>query len=82
MKLKEESQIMTLLKNSLTANANGNPLFYIGTRQDQIITAKLGMWCSNLNGHLYSFMLLLSVLSTFSFLSLSFPCINIFKHTN
>ena len=35
-------------------NINGNPLFIIGSRQEQIIMAKLRMRCSNLNGHLYT----------------------------
>ena len=35
-------------------NINDNPLFYIGSRQEQIILTKFGMQCSNLNGHVYS----------------------------
>ena len=31
-----------------------NPLFYVGSRQEQIIMAKVRMGGSNLNGHLYS----------------------------
>ena len=33
---------------------NDTPLFFIGSRQEQIIMAKLRMRCSNLNGHLYT----------------------------
>ena len=35
-----------------------NPLFYVGSRQEQIIMAKLRMGGSNLNGHLYSMKLI------------------------
>ena len=41
-------------KDTLMVNINDNPLFYVGSRQEQIIMAKLRMGCSNLNGHLYS----------------------------
>ena len=40
-------------KDTLMVNSNDNPLFYVGSRQEQIIMAKLRMGCSNLNGHLY-----------------------------
>ena len=39
-------------KDMLMVNINDNPLFYVGSRQEQIIMAKLRMGCSNLNGHL------------------------------
>ena len=35
-------------------NINDYPLFYLGSRHEQKIMAKLRMQCSNLNGHLYS----------------------------
>ena len=41
-------------KDTLMININDNPLFFIASRQEQIIMAKLRMQCSNLNGHLYS----------------------------
>ena len=40
------------------ANTIDNPLFYVGSRQGQIIMAKLRMGGSNLNGHLYSMKLI------------------------
>ena len=40
------------------ANTIDNPLFYVGSRQEQIIMAKLRMGGSNLNGHLYSMKLI------------------------
>ena len=36
------------------ADIRENPLFLIGTRQEQVIKAKLRMQCSSLNGHLKS----------------------------
>ena len=45
-------------KDTLMANTNDNPLFYVGSRQEQIIMAKIRMGCSNLNGHLYSMKLI------------------------
>ena len=41
-------------KDTLMANTDDNPLFYVGSKQEQIIMAKIRMGCSNLNGHLYS----------------------------
>ena len=41
-------------KDALGADIRENPLFLIGTRQEQVIMAKLRMQCSNLNGHLKS----------------------------
>ena len=43
-----------LFKDTLLRNINDNPLFFIGSRQEQIIVAKLRMQCSYSNGHLYS----------------------------
>ena len=40
-------------KDTLMVNINDNPLFYIGSRKEQVIMAKIRMQCSNLNGHLY-----------------------------
>ena len=40
------------------ANTIDNPLFYVGSRQEQIIMGKLRMGDSNLNGHLYSMKLI------------------------
>ena len=45
-------------KDTLMANTINNALFYVGSRQKQIIMAKLRMGCSNLNGHLYSMKLI------------------------
>ena len=45
-------------KGTLMANTIDTPLFYVGSRQEQIIMAKLRMGCSNLNGHLYSMKLI------------------------
>ena len=45
-------------KDTLMANTLDNPLFYVGSRHEQIIMAKLRMGCSNLNGHLYSMKLI------------------------
>ena len=46
-------------KDTLMANTNSdNPLFYVGSRQEQIIMAKIRMRCSNLNGHLYTMKLI------------------------
>ena len=53
--LDEETQSITnyeRFKDALGANIKENPLFLIGTRQEQVIMAKLRMRCSNLNGHL------------------------------
>ena len=55
--LDEETQSVTnyeRFKEALGANISENPLFLIGTRQEQVIMAKLRMRCSNLNGHLKS----------------------------
>ena len=55
--LDEETQSITnyeKFKDALGANIIENPLFLIGTRQEQVIMAKLRMRCSNLNGHLQS----------------------------
>ena len=41
-------------QDNLMVNTNDNTLFYVGSRQEQIIMAKLTTQCSNLNGHLYS----------------------------
>ena len=41
-------------KDILMVNTNGKPLFYVGSRQEQIIMAKIRMASGNLNGHLYS----------------------------
>ena len=41
-------------KDTLIADVNDNRLFYIGSRQEQIIMAKIRIQCRNLNGHLYS----------------------------
>ena len=35
-------------------NVNDNPLFHLGTRQEQIIMARLRMCSSDLKGHLHS----------------------------
>ena len=35
-------------------NVNDNPLFHLGTRQEQIIMVRLRMRSSDLKGHLYS----------------------------
>ena len=43
-----------LFKDILMTNINDNLLFYTGSRQEQIIMAKLRMQGSKLNGHLYS----------------------------
>ena len=43
--------------STLMANTIDNPIFYVGSRQEQIIMAKLMGW-SNLNGHLYSMKLI------------------------
>ena len=57
-KLEETTKTITnyeLFKHTLMRNINDNPLFLIGSRQEQIIMAKLRMRCSsNLNGHLYT----------------------------
>ena len=45
-------------KDTLMANTIDNPLFYVDSRQEQIIMAKLRMGGSNLNGHLYSMKLI------------------------
>ena len=39
---------------TLMGNVNDNPLFHLGTRQEQIIMVRLRMHSSNLKGHLYS----------------------------
>ena len=36
-------------KDTLMANTNDNPLSYVGSRQEQIIMAKIRMGCSYLN---------------------------------
>ena len=55
MKKLNQSQIkFERFKDALVANIRENPLFLIGTRQEQVIMAKLRMRCSNLNGHLQS----------------------------
>ena len=41
-------------KDALGADIRENPLFLIGTRQEQVIMEKLRMQCSNLNGHIKS----------------------------
>ena len=43
-----------LFKDTLMININDNPLFFIGSRQEQIIMAKVRMQCSTSNGHLYT----------------------------
>ena len=56
-KLEETTRTITnyeLFKDTLMRNINDNPLFAIGSRQEQMIMAKLRMRCSNLNGHLYT----------------------------
>ena len=45
-------------KDTLMANTIDNPLFYVGSRQEQRIMAKLRMGGSNLNVHLYSMKLI------------------------
>ena len=45
-------------KDTLMANTIDNPLFYVGSGQEQIIMAKLRMGGSNLTGHLYSMKLI------------------------
>ena len=55
--LDEETQSITnyeRFKDALGDNIRENPLFLIGTRQEQVIMAKLRMQCSNLNGQLQS----------------------------
>ena len=55
--LDEETQSITNyegFKDAVGANIKENPSFLIGTRQEQVIMAKLRMRCSNLNGHLQS----------------------------
>ena len=44
----------SVFKDTLKTNVNDNLLFYIGSKQEQIIMAKLRMQCINLNGYLYS----------------------------
>ena len=41
-------------RDTLMTNINDNPLFHIGSRQEQIFMAKLRTQCSNLNGHVFS----------------------------
>ena len=41
-------------KHTLMPPQNDHPLFYVGTRHEQIIMARLRMRCSNLNGHLHA----------------------------
>ena len=56
-KLNDKTRTITdceLFKDTLMRNTNYNPLFFIGSRQEQIIMAKLRLQCGNLNGHLYS----------------------------
>ena len=58
--LDEETQSITnyeRFKYALGADIRENPLFLIGTRQEQVIMAKLRMQCSNLNGHLKSMLI-------------------------
>ena len=43
-----------LFKETLMGNVNDNPLFHLGTRQEQIIMARLRMRSSALKGHLHS----------------------------
>ena len=43
-----------LFKDTLMGNVNDNPLFHFGTRQEQIIMARLRLRSSDLKGHLYS----------------------------
>ena len=50
-------------------NINDNPLFHIGSRQEQIIIAKLRMQCSTLNGHLYSMKIIDSSACSCAFLN-------------
>ena len=57
-KLDEETQTITnyeRFKDALGANIRENPLCLIGTRQEQVIMAKLRMRCSNLNGQSVTF---------------------------
>ena len=42
-----------IFNGTLMANVNDNPVFHLGTRQDQIITVKLRMRSSNFKGHGY-----------------------------
>ena len=41
-------------KDALGVNIKYNPLLFTGTRQEQVIMAKIRMQCSNLNSHLRS----------------------------
>ena len=43
-----------LFKETLMGNINDNPLFHLGTRQEQIIMVRLRMRSSDLKGHLHS----------------------------
>ena len=43
-----------LFKETLMGNVNDNPLFRLGTRQEQIIMVRLRMRSSDLKGHLHS----------------------------
>ena len=43
-----------LFKETLMGNVKDNPLFHLGTRQEQIIMARLRMRSSDLKGHLHS----------------------------
>ena len=43
-----------LFKETLMDNVNDNPLFHLGTRQEQIIMVRLRMLSSDLKGHLHS----------------------------
>ena len=47
-----------LFKETLLGNVNDNPLFHLGSRQGQIIMARLRMRSSDLKGHLHSMKLL------------------------
>ena len=47
-------QIYKSFKDTLMVNTKDDPLFYVGSRQEQIIIAKIRMGCGNLYGHLYS----------------------------
>ena len=55
--LKEDTRTISnyeLLKETLMGNVNDNPLFHLGTSQEQIIMARLSMHSSDLKGHLHS----------------------------
>ena len=44
----------SIFKDTLMGNVNDKSLFHLGTRQEQIIMARLRMRSSKLKGHLYS----------------------------